>query len=92
MTGFIYTKLLTILVQSNYLTLSYYGIICLAIGLFIPLLNQLLSPKLLTAEKATPYECGFEAFNTAQDTLNFQFFIVAVLFIIFDIELFLLLP
>ena len=64
----------------------HYGLLCLSIGLVIPFVNQIISPKVVNSEKATPYECGFEAFNAAQDTLNFQFFII------FDIELILVLP
>jgi len=90
MTGFIYINFW--LKGEDLAFFFHYGLLCLSIGLVIPFVNQIISPKVVNSEKATPYECGFEAFNAAQDTLNFQFFIVAVLFIIFDIELLLVLP
>lgn len=43
-------------------------------------------------EKQSPYECGFEPFGTAQSVFNVQFFIVGILFMIFDLELAYLFP
>lgn len=43
-------------------------------------------------EKTTSYECGFEPFGDARNILNIQFYIVAILFIIFDLEVAFLLP
>jgi NADH-quinone oxidoreductase subunit A len=47
----------------------------------------LLSPKEVTFEKASPYECGFEPFGSTHSIFNIQFFIVGILFMIFDLEL-----
>jgi NADH-quinone oxidoreductase subunit A len=43
-------------------------------------------------EKTTSYECGFEPFGDARNVLNIQFYIVGILFIIFDLEVAFLLP
>lgn len=43
-------------------------------------------------EKHSPYECGFEPFGDAQAVFNIQFFIVGLLFMIFDLELAFLFP
>jgi NADH:ubiquinone oxidoreductase subunit 3 (subunit A) len=43
-------------------------------------------------EKLTPYECGFSPFNATRDTYNIHFYVVAVLFLVFDVEITLLFP
>uniref|UniRef100_UPI00300222C9 NADH dehydrogenase subunit 3 n=1 Tax=Ammophila clavus TaxID=2594619 RepID=UPI00300222C9 len=43
-------------------------------------------------EKISPYECGFDPFNSPRIYFSFSFFIISVLFILFDIEVALLLP
>jgi len=52
----------------------------------------ILSPKEVDFEKVTVYECGFEPFGEAKDVFNIQFFVVAILFMIFDLELAYLFP
>jgi NADH-quinone oxidoreductase subunit A len=51
-----------------------------------------LSPKETTFEKVSPYECGFEPFGDGTLIFNIQFFIVGILFMIFDLELAYLFP
>jgi hypothetical protein len=51
-----------------------------------------LSPKDLSFEKISSYECGFEPFKTAHSVFNIQFFVVGILFMIFDLELAYLFP
>lgn len=43
-------------------------------------------------EKLSPYECGFEAFHDARGTFDVRFYLVAILFIIFDLEIAFLFP
>jgi len=38
------------------------------------------------AEKVSPYECGFEAFEDARSTVDVRFYLVAILFLVFDLE------
>ena len=52
----------------------------------------LLSDKDVAFEKLSPYECGFEPFGDGHSVFNIQFFIVGILFMIFDLELIYLVP
>ena len=52
----------------------------------------ILSKGVIQAEKTSPYECGVEPFGHFFQYVNIQFFMVAVLFLIFDLEIVFLLP
>lgn len=56
------------------------------------ILSYIFDPQKEVFEKTTSYECGFEPFGDARNVLNIQFYIVAILFIIFDLEVAFLLP
>lgn len=64
--------------------------ICI-IGLIL-LLAFLLSPHNPDVEKLNPYECGFEPFTDGRLNMNIHFYLVAILFLIFDLEAILLYP
>jgi NADH-quinone oxidoreductase subunit A len=51
-----------------------------------------LSKSLVQYEKSTPYECGVEPFGHFFQFVNVQFFLLAVLFLIFDLEIMFLMP
>jgi NADH-quinone oxidoreductase subunit A len=55
-------------------------------------LAALLAPKNFSNEKTSVYECGFEPFSDARSSFDIHFYIVAILFIIFDIEIIFLIP
>jgi NADH-quinone oxidoreductase subunit A len=55
-------------------------------------LSRLVGPRNANAEKLTPYECGVEPVGTARDRFPVRFYLVAMLFIIFDIEAVFLYP
>lgn len=67
-------------------------IIGLGVGLFAPTLGYLLSPKKPDPEKLSSYECGFDAFNDSRAPFDVRFYLVAILFIIFDLETAFLVP
>ena len=76
---------------------DYFSIILflfIAIGLstaFI-FLNYMFSPKNPDPEKLSSYECGFEPFNDSRMEFDVRFYLVAILFIIFDLEIAFLFP
>jgi len=55
-------------------------------------LNYLFSPKKPDAEKLSAYECGFEPFSDSRIEFDVRFYLVAILFIIFDLEIAFLFP
>jgi NADH-quinone oxidoreductase subunit A len=52
----------------------------------------LVSDKNSSFEKLSPYECGFEPFSDSHSVFNVQFFIVGILFMVFDLELVFIFP
>ena len=78
-------------VQSYFPVLVFFAIAC---GLsFIMIMAPFLLAKLKPdAEKLSPYECGFEPFDDARGQFDVRFYLVAILFIIFDLEVAFLFP
>jgi NADH-quinone oxidoreductase subunit A len=68
----------------------------LAVGVALPLIGGGLSRALGVhrpdAEKLSPYECGFEAFEDARMKFDVRYYLVAILFILFDLEIAFLFP
>ena len=66
--------------------------IALVIGLVLLALGLLLGRGQKDAEKLSPYECGFEAFEDSRIRFDVRYYLVAILFIIFDLEIAFLFP
>jgi NADH-quinone oxidoreductase subunit A len=64
----------------------------LAVGVVPMVLGRLLGPNRPDAEKLSPYECGFEAFEDARMKFDVRYYLVAILFILFDLEIAFLFP
>ena len=72
------------------------NLIFLAVGLALAIvllgLGLLAGPRRPDAEKDSPFECGFEAFEDARMNFDVRYYLVALLFIIFDLEIAFLFP
>tara|TARA_Y100001949_G_C15839998_1_gene265872 strand:- start:215 stop:583 length:369 start_codon:yes stop_codon:yes gene_type:complete len=76
----------------DYLPIILFLIIALGLSISFVILNFILSPKKPDPEKLSPYECGFEPFNDSRIEFDVRFYLVAILFIIFDLEIAFLFP
>ena len=77
---------------NNYLTIIIFLAIALILSLGFLILNFVFSPKNPDPEKLSAYECGFEPFNDSRMEFDIRFYLVAILFIIFDLEIAFLFP
>ena len=77
---------------NNYLTIIIFLAISLILSLGFLILNFAFSPKNPDPEKLSAYECGFEPFNDSRMEFDIRFYLVAILFIIFDLEIAFLFP
>ncbi|MBF8247077.1 MAG: NADH-quinone oxidoreductase subunit A [Rickettsia sp.] len=66
--------------------------IALALAIFIVLVSQILGKKIYNEDKLKSYECGFDAFSDARGKFEVKFYLVAILFVIFDLEIIFLIP
>ena len=76
----------------DYLPIILFLIIALGLSLAFIAINYLASPKKPDPEKLSAYECGFEPFNDSRMEFDVRFYLVAILFIIFDLEIAFLFP
>lgn len=76
----------------NYLPILVFLIIGVAFGIVPIALGYLLGPSRPDKAKLSPYECGFEAFEDSRMKFDVRFYLVAILFIIFDLEIAFLFP
>ena len=76
----------------DYLSIVIFLFIALGISIGFIVLNFLFSPKNPDPEKLSAYECGFEAFSDSRMEFDVRFYLVAILFIIFDLEIAFLFP
>ena len=77
---------------ASYFPVLVFILVGLAAGVLFILLGTILGPKHHYAEKDAPYECGFEAFENARMKFDVRYYLVAILFILFDLEVAFMLP
>lgn len=76
----------------NYFPILLFIIVGLAVGVAPIVLGKLAAPNRPDLEKNSPYECGFEAFEDARMKFDVRYYLVAILFILFDLEIAFLFP
>ena len=76
----------------DYFPIILFLLIALVLSLGFIIINFLFSPKKPDPEKLSAYECGFEPFNDSRMEFDIRFYLVAILFIIFDLEIAFLFP
>lgn len=76
----------------NYLPVLIFLCIGLVMGLAMMALGHLFGSRKPYSEKDSPYECGFEAFEDTRMKFDVRYYLVAILFIIFDLEIAFLFP
>ncbi len=77
---------------SDYLSIIIFLFIALFLSIGFIVANFLVSPSNPDPEKLSAYECGFEAFDDSRMEFDVRFYLVAILFIIFDLEIAFLFP
>jgi NADH-quinone oxidoreductase subunit A len=70
----------------NYFPVLLFLLIGVGVGVAPQVLGRLLGPYRPDAAKLSPYECGFEAFEDARMKFDVRYYLVAILFILFDLE------
>ncbi len=76
----------------EYIYIFIFIIISLLISLIVFLLSYILASQTYDSEKLSAYECGFQPFEDARNKFDIKFYLVAILFIIFDLEVSYLFP
>ena len=77
---------------NNYFSILIFLFISLFLSVGFIVLNFILSPSKPDPEKLSAYECGFEPFSDSRIEFDIRFYLVAILFIIFDLEIAFLFP
>ena len=80
------------LILNEYLPVVIFIGLCIVIGLALTIAPFLVAYRAPDAEKLSAYECGFNAFDDSRMKFDVRFYLVAILFIIFDLEVAFLFP
>jgi NADH-quinone oxidoreductase subunit A len=77
---------------AEYFPILLFILVGIGVGVAPMVLGKLLGPSRPDPEKNSPYECGFEAFEDARMKFDVRYYLVAILFILFDLEIAFLFP
>ena len=77
---------------SNYFAILVFVVLALGLAVAPLIINRLVAPNKPDSQKNAPYECGFDPFDDARAPFDVRFYLVAILFIMFDLETAFLFP
>ncbi|MDN5781496.1 NADH-quinone oxidoreductase subunit A [Luteimonas mephitis] len=77
---------------AEYLPTLLFLFVATGIGIALIVIGNLLGPKRPTAEKLSPYECGFAAFEDSRMQFDIRYYLIAIQFIVFDLEIIFIIP
>ena len=77
---------------AEYVPIALFIALASAIGIALLVIGRLIGPQRPAMDKSSPYECGFEAFEDARMKFDVRYYLVAILFIIFDLEIAFMFP
>ncbi|MGE4338571.1 MAG: NADH-quinone oxidoreductase subunit A [Pigmentiphaga sp.] len=80
------------MVVDSYLPVLIFIVVGILLGALLFTLGSVLGPHNPTEAKLTPYECGFDAFEDARVKFDVRYYLIAILFILFDLEIAFLFP
>ena len=78
--------------MENYFPILMFVLVGIAVGVLPVAMGFMLAPSRPDPEKLSPYECGFEAFEDARMKFDVRYYLIAILFILFDLEIAFLFP
>jgi NADH-quinone oxidoreductase subunit A len=76
----------------GYFPVLVFILIGVAFGLMPVVMGMMVAPHRPDSEKLSPYECGFEAFEDARMKFDVRYYLIAIIFILFDLEIAFLFP
>jgi NADH-quinone oxidoreductase subunit A len=79
-------------VLAEYLPTLLFLFVATGIGIALIVIGNLIGPKRPTAEKLSPYECGFAAFEDSRMQFDIRYYLIAIQFIVFDLEIIFIVP
>ncbi len=77
---------------AEYLPTLLFLIVATGIGVTLMVVGRFIGPRRPDAQKLSPYECGFEAFEDARMKFDVRYYLIAIQFIVFDLEIIFIVP
>lgn len=77
---------------AEYLPTLLFLIVATGIGISLMVIGRLIGPRRPDAQKLSPYECGFEPFEDARMKFDVRYYLIAIQFIVFDLEIIFIMP
>jgi NADH-quinone oxidoreductase subunit A len=74
-------------VLDAYVPIALFLAVAAGVGIALMVLGKILGPKFPGREKLSPYECGFAAFEDAHVQFDVRYYLIAIMFIVFDLEI-----